>query len=72
MGSNQQPEPARLRSVKNTAQRLGMSANSVWALLKAGELPHVRILSRVLVDEVDLDKFIMAHRQTELREGARR
>ena len=71
MISSRQPQPARLRSVKDGSRYLGISPNNFRGLLKAGELPHIRIGARILVDMGDLDQFITAHRQSELREGAR-
>ncbi len=66
----QQPDPPRLRSVLQAARYLGISRNSCWALVRSGEIPHVKILSRVLIDGNDLAAFIQAHKST-TGEGAR-
>ncbi len=52
----------RLRNVIIAAQYMGISRNTCWKLVKDGNLPHVRIGARVLIDRADLDRFIDANR----------
>ena len=50
--------PERLLSMKETAALIGVSHRKMWELLNRGELPAVRIGSRVLVDPRDLRDWI--------------
>lgn len=52
-----------LRSVAETAVLLGgVHEQTVRKLIKTGELASVRIGTRILVDDADIDAYIDAHR----------
>ena len=55
---------ARLLTVAEVAELLRVSNMTVYRLLKAGELPSVRIGKSFRVREDDLDAYL-AHRYTE-------
>jgi excisionase family DNA binding protein len=48
----------RLRSIRDTAEYLGVSTWTVREMIWRGELPHVRIGRRILLDIRDLEAFI--------------
>lgn len=60
----QPAEQPRLRSVLEAARYLGISRNTCWSLVRAGDLPHIKINRRVLIDQCDIDAFIQAHKVT--------
>jgi excisionase family DNA binding protein len=52
----------RLLSQKEAAAYLGVSYWTLRDLLFQGEIPHVRLKRRVLVDRLDLDTYIDRHK----------
>ncbi|MBN1960831.1 MAG: helix-turn-helix domain-containing protein [Deltaproteobacteria bacterium] len=52
--------PEALLTVKNVAQRLGISTKTVYKLCYSGALPHVRIIGSIRVQPADLDAFVAA------------
>jgi excisionase family DNA binding protein len=55
--------PLPLLSVSATARRLGVHRNSVRRLIRAGELPHVRIGKRILLEPADVEQLIADNRR---------
>lgn len=55
-----------LVDAKRAAVMLSIGTRTLWSLTKAGEIPHVRIRSRVLYAVEDLRRWI-----TERRRGGR-
>lgn len=51
----------RLISVKEAADILGIKGPTVYKLVAAGELAHVRIGTRVLFSPERLDSFVKEH-----------
>lgn len=47
-----------LMSVRAAAERLGIHANTVRRLIARGDLPHVQIGSRILLDPADVEEFV--------------
>ena len=47
-----------LFSVKGAAQKLGISTRSLYPLMNAGEIEHVRVGKRILISRAGLTKFI--------------
>ena len=64
----QSPNPSRkpqgpisriqLSSIKQVAARLSISTWTVRELIWSGEMPHVRIGKRILLDDRDVDHYI--------------
>lgn len=54
---------ARWLTVRQAADHLGLSANSVRALIKRKRIPHYRVEGRILFDEVELDAWVRGERQ---------
>ena len=52
-----------LIGVKEAAKALGISDRTLWTFTQRGELPHVKIGSRVLYPLSDLQKWIDARKQ---------
>jgi len=50
----------RLLPVKEVAQQLGVCNATVYRLVEAGELPHVRIVNSIRIRPDDLEAFIAA------------
>jgi len=50
----------RLRSINQSADRLGLSRASIYRLHQSGQLPFVKLAGRTLVDEADIDALIEA------------
>ena len=48
----------RVLTVAEAAGRIGISPWSYYRGIRRGELPHIRIGSRLLVPEVALDEFL--------------
>jgi len=53
----------RLLSPAEVAERLGVSRQSVYALLDSGELIGLRVRGRRKVDPIDLDAYIEAEKE---------
>jgi len=51
-------KPDSCHSIQAVAQRLGVSVKTVRRLIEAGDLPAVKIRSRVVVRESDLAAYI--------------
>jgi excisionase family DNA binding protein len=49
--------PTRPLTVREAADRLGISRSKAYDLIAAGEVPHYRIGRRVLVDPADVEAF---------------
>ena len=58
-----EPINKRLYSVKEAGKYLGRSAWAIRHLIWEGHLPQVRQGRRVMVDIVDMDKFIEKHKR---------
>lgn len=58
----------RLYSVKEAARYLGRSPWAIRQLIWDGHLPQVRQGRRVMVDVMDMDRFIEKHK-TEVNDG---
>ena len=56
------PVAQRLASIPAAATSLGVSARTLWRILRDGELPCVRIGGRTMVSVADLDAFIAQQR----------
>jgi excisionase family DNA binding protein len=50
-------------------RRLGVSAATLNRMLRAGEIPHVQIGSRVLIDPEDVEAFIRRAKSRKPRSG---
>jgi excisionase family DNA binding protein len=61
-GVGGQGTPDRLLSVKEVAQRLGLSTASVYALCADSRLTHVRILNVIRIAPSDLVAFVESSR----------
>ena len=57
------PTPALLVNEREAGRLLGVTARTVYELRRTGELPAVRIGSRVLYSRDDLSDFIAKRRQ---------
>ncbi len=53
--------PSQLLSVCEVAERLRISRGWLYSLLRQGDLPSLKIGSRVLVREAELDRWIRDH-----------
>ena len=53
-----------LLEVSHVAHRLSTSQDYVWALIKSGQLPAIRLGRRLRIDPVDLQAFIDKQRVT--------
>lgn len=60
-----QGDAPRLLGLKTAAGYLSLSYWTVRELIWRGELPHVRVGRRLLVDRADLDGFIERNKLTE-------
>lgn len=49
-----------LYSVKEAARRLGISRSLAYELVESGELPSVRIHSKILIRSDDLDTYVQS------------
>jgi excisionase family DNA binding protein len=58
-----EPLGKRLYSVKEAGRYLGRSPWAIRHLIWEGHLPQVRQGRRVMVDVVDMDRFIERHKQ---------
>jgi excisionase family DNA binding protein len=56
------PVEPRLLSVRDVAQRLRVSKATVYALVGAGQLPHLRVSNAIRVRAEDLVTFILGGR----------
>jgi excisionase family DNA binding protein len=59
------PSPSieqRLAALPAVANALGISTKTVWRILRAGDLPCVRIGARTMVSLADLDAYIARQR----------
>jgi len=50
--------PPLLHSVRQAAQRLGVSESSIWRLLQMGELYPTSVLGRTLISEAELLRLV--------------
>ena len=55
---------ARLLSVKEAADRLGVCTATIYTLCDRGELAHVRVLNAIRIAPTDLAAFVRAHRRS--------
>src|SRR4051794_33370615 len=53
---------SRLLSVKEVARTLGISSSGVYRLIEAGELRRIKVGSRTLFDQTELQRYITARR----------
>lgn len=60
-GPHQRPAAPRC-SVTEAAPLLGVSVYMVRALIRQRRLPYHRIGRRIVLDRVDLERFLLAHR----------
>ena len=56
-----------LLKVSEVAEMLRMRKETVYALIKAGELASIRIDRSIRVDSRDLDAFIASHKERKRR-----
>lgn len=56
-----------LLKVSEVAEMLRMRKETIYALIKAGELASIRIDRSIRVDSRDLDAFIQAHKERKHR-----
>jgi excisionase family DNA binding protein len=56
-----------LLTVAEVADRLGVSAATVYKLCDRGELIHARILNVIRIDAADLSAFVAARLASKLR-----
>lgn len=54
-------------SVEETAKLLGLSRNSVYAALRAGEIPSIRVGARLLIPKTGLEKMLSEAGQDKVR-----
>ena len=54
----QNPATKRLRSINQSADKLGLSRASIYRLHQAGRLPFVKLAGRTLVDDADIEALI--------------
>jgi hypothetical protein len=52
------------------ANRIGLSVALVRELRRQGRMPHVRVNSRVLYTQADVEMFIDSHRRASVGEAA--
>jgi excisionase family DNA binding protein len=62
MGSNEPPTADRLRTVAEVAQHIRVSNMTVYRLIKAGNLPAVRVGKSYRIRERDLEAYLDASR----------
>jgi excisionase family DNA binding protein len=60
----------RCLSLDEVCREIGIGRTTLWRRVKSGELPVVRIGSRVLVQASDLEAFIERHKTTTPRGSA--
>lgn len=58
---NDHTAPSRLRSIVAASKALGVSRNTIFALLSSGKLGYVRIGRRRLIPADEIDRFIEAN-----------
>jgi excisionase family DNA binding protein len=59
-----------LLNARQTAEALGISPRTLWALTKHGELPHVRVGRAVRYRPADLDAWAEARKQSGMQKEA--
>jgi excisionase family DNA binding protein len=52
-----------LYSIADVSTRLGLHRNTVKRLIATGQLPHVKLGRRVLIDPRDVERLIEANRR---------
>ena len=65
MNNHKQEKHKRLISQKEAGEYLGISYWTVRDLVFNGELPHIRIRRRILMDIQDLDDYIQRSKITQ-------
>ena len=55
--------PRGLLTIREVAERLGLSKATIYALCERGELPHTRISNSIRVSAADLDVFLTLNRK---------
>lgn len=63
------PQPSRLLTVAEAYERLGVSRDKLYELMRTGELPFVKLppytkQSGRRIEEAEVEAFIRRHRQT--------
>jgi excisionase family DNA binding protein len=56
------PIDRRLASMQSAAAALGISAKTLWRILRAGDLPCVKLGGRTMVSVADLDAYVARQR----------
>ena len=59
-----EPEDDWLVSVPEAAQRLAVSRSTIYALMSAGQLPHVKVGAKTGISHGDLRAFVDRNRST--------
>jgi len=54
----------RLMSVREWAQRLGVSEDTAWREVWSGRIPTVRVGRRRLIDDRDSERYIAQQKET--------
>jgi excisionase family DNA binding protein len=60
----EEKKPPGLLSVREVAQRLGVSTATVYALCQSGRLPCARVLNAFRISPADLEDYIEAKRSS--------
>jgi len=60
-----------LLSIRDTAERLGLSTATVYALCDRGELPHIRISNAIRVAPADLADYLAQRRKIGTKKAER-
>jgi excisionase family DNA binding protein len=64
-------EPSALAySIPNAAARIGISRSNLYELIRAGEIPIIKVGARSLVGDHDLRAFLERHRVMTAHAGA--
>lgn len=58
-------KPTQLLTVEQTAERLSISSRTVGRMYRSGQIPHVRVRGRVLINSKDVEQYIENHYYTE-------
>jgi excisionase family DNA binding protein len=49
-------------SVVDTAKLIGVSQSQIYELFDTGDLAHLKIGARTLIERTEIDRFLAAHR----------
>jgi excisionase family DNA binding protein len=55
-------QPTNLLTVADAAERLGLKHGAVRRAIARGDLPAMKLCSRIRIDPVDLRRWVEAHR----------